>query len=148
MESVGEIIKHVGEVFSRSDYHYFTKLGETYVEVATNLLSTGYVEPIINCIKGLMEDYHLILRSSLPKLTLYLKAVFLHSGYPDKREIIDILKDISAKFPSFYKKDNGCFLVLLEVIFLEMIKISEVITESWLNPLPNSEYDDRADPNQ
>lgn len=90
----------------------------------------------------------MILGDTLQTLIPFLKTVFLHPSYTQKRDIIGILGLISTKFPSFYKKNNSCFIILLEVIFLEMTKISEVIDEKWLHPEPGVEYIDKEDPNQ
>lgn len=123
-------------------------MGQLLIESANMWLNSAQIDQMLNAIEILLDESHLVLKESLPTLIPYLKAVYLSPHYDNKRHIIEILTSISSKFPSFYKKNTPCFYILLEIIFLEMIKISDTLSEEWLNPVPGSKYVDKEDPNQ
>jgi|JI6StandDraft_1071083.scaffolds.fasta_scaffold02064_20 hypothetical protein len=138
----------LAENITKKDLNHLYHLGRAFIQTAIVKINSWDLVPIIDMIETFIENSHLVFKDSLDLLIPYLKSVFQLTEYPDKRKIINILVCISTKFPSFYKSNNSCFLIMLEVIFLEMIKISEVPSENWLNPQPNSEYDHKEDPNQ
>lgn len=67
----------------------------------------------------------------LPELISYLKLCYSNPSNP--RLCIATFNTLTDKFPSFFKNNKNFFLIILELVFLEMVKLPEVIDDKYFS---------------